>query len=111
MNATELHDLTAPLFAKHPSAKPELLSYLETGYWIEEETNEYHCCEIRTDSASLIIQGHLAQWLAEKSSIQTVVIQSPVGFLGWRARDVVVEYTDHSTLLHALVSACMEVAP
>jgi hypothetical protein len=114
MNAKELHDLTAPLFAKHPSAKPEGL-YCDTRYigcevWRIDEA--FHTQAISSDFASLIIQGHLAQWLAEKTKGNIFTVSAPATHISpiykkWGCGAGVKNERD--TFLEALVAACMEV--
>jgi hypothetical protein len=110
MNAKELHDLTAPLFEKHPSAKPPRL--------FQNIPNECGCfwrfdlLPLSDNAASLIIQGHLAQWLAEKTKGNIFTVSAPATHISpiykkWGCGAGVKNERD--TFLEALVAACMEV--
>jgi hypothetical protein len=102
MTAKELYELTAPLFAKHPSAKPPRL--------FQNIPNECGCfwrfdlLPLSDNAAALIIQGHLAQWLAEKSNGLTIraVYDDP---MCWTAN----QGQQRDSILKSLIFACMEV--
>lgn len=106
MTAQELHQLTAPLFEKHPKANPDGLFYhfLKSqggGDWYLEPYDD----SIVADHAALIIQGHLVEWLAGNTFCRHLSISAPDGeTVFWY-----VEGKRGETLLHSLVSACMEV--
>jgi hypothetical protein len=103
MNSKQLHDLTAPLFAKHPSAKPDIMP----GNLIPDEDapQEY------VDAAALIIQGHLVQWLAENTPSHCFIVVSPAPNINpiytyWGCGG---KASETDSLLKSLVAACMEV--
>jgi hypothetical protein len=108
MTAKELHDITAPLYAKHPSAKPDCLHWNE----IEKRFYSGHCAAHPDYSdwpcspfaATLIIQGHLFEWLCRKGNAKTVTCVNQRWYVhDWRSSG------RGATMLHALIEAAMEV--
>ena len=105
MTAKELYDLTKPLFAKHPSAKP--YAYFFSPPYVEMEIDKI------TLTHELILTGHLVQWLAECDDKEGIEVVPNCGHSG----DKWVLWSRFGnellgggpTLLHALVAACMEV--
>lgn len=99
MTAKDLHAMTAPLFAKHPSAKPEQLRYIKECWYWEPDTGA-----LTTKAAALIIQGHLVEWLAEHGRIE---------FCNWSSNEKAIYHGGRikvaPTLLKSLIAACMEV--
>jgi hypothetical protein len=92
MTASELHNLTKDLFAKHPSAKPE---FLNMQYF------DGQSCDNEIKAAALIIQGHLFAWMSAHQGAH---------FFCKQAEDVfVVDRVAHHTLIRALVAACLQV--
>lgn len=116
MTAKTLHEMTAPLFAKHPSAKPINLEFREIAErWVsvyQEADNVRSSNGVLSEHASLIIQGHLVDWLIGKQMIANN-----------RKRNLSIDVSEHATgacrycvdgnfaltLLESLIHACMEV--
>lgn len=108
MTAKQLHEMTAPLFAKHPSAKPDWLQCpcgFEKDFWLDAKVSPTQE-NISQDVSALIIQGHLVEWRAKHSPHGCNINHEPT-------------FPDHSkwvvngeykpTLLESLIAACMEI--
>lgn len=111
MTAEKLYQLTAPLFAKHPSACPPRFYCQQGNYrsgffgWRDrDDSTGFGLCDEDSDIASLIIQGHLVEWLANKSNGLTIraVYDDP---MHWTAN----QGHQRDSILKALIFACLEV--
>jgi len=103
MTATALHDLTAPLFKKHTSAKPD-------GFLFALNSNACLCdlSVISRAHAELIITGHLTRWLLERqpsSNNRKQNLTLLVSEHGTCAVRYCVNGQFGPTILHAIVNA------
>ncbi len=114
MTAYQLHLLTRPLFVRHPSARPSFLDFHPgdgvkfKDAWTAEQ---WGVCDA---GASLIIQAHLLQWLADNSFYgQFDILQDRRTESASGNRTDARRYRIHGhygpTMLHALVAACLAV--
>jgi hypothetical protein len=106
VTAQELYDLTAPLYAKHPTAKPPWLcgECLPIGYW-RLLLNSCQGVRIPQDDAvESMMSGYLLEWMCRKGNAKIVTCVNERWYVhDWRSSG------RGSTLLHALVEAAMEV--
>jgi len=107
MTAKELHDLTAPLYAKHPSAKPDEIEFFniptdpQDSFW---HLKDFVGASVTNEHAYKTLTGHIFEWLCRKGNAKTVTCVNERWYVhDWRSSG------RGSTLLHALVEAAMEV--
>jgi hypothetical protein len=103
MTAQELHDLTAPLFAKHPSADIGYLRYNAEDMEWQDFSGMTH---VGTVDA---MTGHLAKWLAEKVNEERQDLEIEVYKGKWFVKWEPDGYHSGDTFLHALFASCMKV--
>lgn len=111
MTAKQLYELTAPLFAKHPSACPPRFycqqGNYRSGFFGWRDRNDWTgtgLCDEDSDIAALIIQGHLVEWLAKNGEAPECTQFSDEWIVYMNRKNASGE-----TLLHALIAACMEI--
>lgn len=111
LTSSQIADLTNPLFAVHPDAKPVWISISRfMNHWKSTDPISGDGNDLLSDDAELILQAYLTTWLAKKGERPTIShstlrsdSENPFSVCTYRGLFV------GQSILHALVAAALAV--